>query len=74
MHRRARPLMHGELFGIAGKELKERVQDALAWAGLTDVATRPVFTYSGECNDGTIWRHSSFSNRASLCWTNGLVA
>ncbi len=39
--------MHAELFGVPKAHVKMRVRDALAWAGLTDAARRPVASYSG---------------------------
>ncbi len=40
-------ILQGEFYGITGRDLKQRVRDALERFGLTDAADRPVKTYSG---------------------------
>jgi ABC-2 type transport system ATP-binding protein len=40
-------LLHGRLYGLRGRQVRERVAALLDRFGLTDVARRPVNTYSG---------------------------
>jgi ABC-2 type transport system ATP-binding protein len=40
-------MLHGRLYGLRGREVRERVAALLDRFGLTDVARRPVNTYSG---------------------------
>jgi ABC-2 type transport system ATP-binding protein len=40
-------VLQGELYGLFGRDLKQRVARSLGRSGLTEVANRPVKTYSG---------------------------
>lgn len=39
--------MYAELFGMRRKDVARHVREALAWAGLTEAADRPLASYSG---------------------------
>jgi len=44
--------MVGQLHGLSGAPLKQRVGEVLEIVGLTDAASRRIGGYSGECASG----------------------